>query len=37
MMYLQLWGLEQLPQEIYQQECVEKEKKHVFTKQMEVY
>ena len=35
MMYLQLWGLEQLPQETYQQECVEKEKMRVFIKQME--
>jgi hypothetical protein len=30
-------GLEQLPQETYQQECVEKEKMRVFIKQMEVY
>ena len=36
-MHLQLWGLEQLPQETYQQECVEKEKMRVFIKQMEVY
>ena len=36
-MYLQLWGLEQLSQETYQQECVEKEKMRVFIKQMEVY
>lgn len=32
-----IWGLEQLPQETYQQECVEKEKMRVFIKQMEVY
>ena len=37
MMYLQLWGVEQLSQETYQQECVEKEKMRVFIKQMEVY
>ena len=32
-----IMGLEQLPQETYQQECVEKEKMRVFIKQMEVY
>ena len=31
---LQLWGVEQLSQETYQQECVEKEKMRVFIKQM---
>ena len=32
-----IMGVEQLPQETYQQECVEKEKMRVFIKQMEVY
>ena len=30
-------GVEQLSQETYQQECVEKEKMRVFIKQMEMY
>ena len=32
-----IMGGEQLSQETYQQECVEKEKMRVFIKQMEVY
>lgn len=32
-----IMGVEQLSQETYQQECVEKEKMRVFIKQMEVY